>query len=94
MVEPAEKILALLNRGFDFGLQTVEGSECSVNPFPVIKPTNNLIILDLTSEQYVQLVSSILVGAEWAYPDQSHQILWNFIKSVHCPPRYGRTRLL
>lgn len=86
MSERQEKIIALQNRGFDFLTQTVEGTECSTVPFPMIKETDNLIVLNLSSRQWVQIASSILVGAQWAYPDISQQIFWDFTKAMHCPP--------
>lgn len=86
MGEAQEKILAFENQFHEFITQTVEGIECVSMPFPVIKPTENLVTLKLTQGELLQLLSSIQVGAEWTYPDKSQQILFNFMKGLICPP--------
>jgi len=85
-MEPQEKILAFSNRFHEFGTQTIEGADCVISPFPYIDPEQNKITLELTGEQITELVSSIQIGAEWAYPDKSHQILFNFLKGMICAP--------
>lgn len=86
-MEPQEKIIAFDNRFFEFNQQQVDLGECvTPNPFFVLNSEENLIVLKLSAQQYLEIVSSLLVGAEWTYPDKSHQILWNFVKAVHCPP--------
>lgn len=86
MSEAQEKILAFDNQFHEFITQTVEGIECVSMPFPVIKPTDNLVTLRLTQGELLQLLSSIQVGAEWTYPDKSQQILFNFMKGLICAP--------
>lgn len=86
MVEAQEKILAFDNQFFEFGTQTVEGVDCVVTPFPVIAPENNLVTLKLTQGELREILSSIQIGSEWAYPDKSHQILFNFMKGMICAP--------
>lgn len=86
MSEPQEKILAFDNQFHEFGTQTVQGVECVSTPFPVISSDANTLTLELTGLELRELLSSIQVGAEWAYPDKSHQILFNFMKGLICAP--------
>lgn len=87
MGEIQEKILAYDNQFHEFGTQTVEGVECVTTPFPVIVESGNLVNLELSQTELRELLSSIQVGAEWAYPDKSHQILFNFMKGLICSPQ-------
>lgn len=86
MSEPQEKILAFDNQFHEFGTQEVVGVDCVATPFPFITETDNLVSLNLTQVELRELLSSIQVGAEWTYPDKSHQILFNFMKGLICPP--------
>lgn len=85
-MEPSEKILAWGNKFHEFETQTVEGVECVSTPFPLINESSNKLNLDLTAEQLRELLSSIQIGAEWAYPDKSQQILFNFWRGLICAP--------
>lgn len=87
MSEKQEKILAFDNQFHEFGTQTVEGVECVTTPFPIIVESGNLVNLELSQTELRELLSSIQVGAEWAYPDKSQQILFNFMKGLICSPQ-------
>lgn len=84
MSESQEKILAFDNQFHEFGTQIVEGVECVSTPFPIIVESGNYVFLDLTETELRELLSSIQIGAEWAYPDKSQQILFNFMKGLIC----------
>jgi hypothetical protein len=86
MVAPAEKILAWENQFHTFITQIVTGTDCVSNPFPVLNEGENLVSLKLTGEQLRRIISSLQVGAEWAYPDISQQIVFDFWQAFACPP--------
>lgn len=91
MSENQEKILAFDNQFHEFGTQIVEGVECVSTPFPVIVESGNKLSLELSQIELRELLSSIQVGAEWAYPDKSQQILFNFMKGLICAPSNPET---
>jgi hypothetical protein len=64
----------------------VTGTDCVSNPFPVLNEGENLVSLRLTGEQLRRIISSLQVGAEWAYPDISQQIVFDFWQAFACPP--------
>jgi hypothetical protein len=65
--------------------QTVEGAECSV-PFVSLNDTENLVILKLTALEITEILSALYAGAEMTYPTKYLQVIWNFLKGIHCPP--------
>jgi len=86
MTMPQEKILAWDNQFHEEITQTVVGSDCITIPLPQIDPDVNAITLNLTAIELREMLSSIQIGAEWAYPDKSQQILFNFMRGLICPP--------
>lgn len=82
---PDYEQLAFRNRWVKKLVQQVEGVEC-FTPFVVLNPTDNLVVLNLSDEQYRQIFDCILLGADIIYPDISHQIMVNWLKGIHCPP--------
>lgn len=65
--------------------QTVEGADCFA-PFVSLNPTENLIVLNLTEQEYLEMFSALYAGAEFTYPEKYLQIIANFLKGIHCPP--------
>lgn len=84
MSESQEKILAFDNKFHEFGTQIVTGTDCVISPFPIIDESENYIFLTLTGSELREILSSIEIGSQWAYPDKSQQILFNFMKGLIC----------
>lgn len=64
--------------------QMIEGADCSA-PFANINNGLNRLVLDLTGEQITEMLSALYIGAEFVYPSHYLQIVWNFLKAIHCP---------
>jgi len=69
-------------------VQTLEGVDC-FTPFADLNTDSNQILLELTEQEFTQMFSALMVGADVAYPDISHQIVINFLRGLHCPPAFG-----
>lgn len=52
----------------------------------LLNPENNLIVLSLSEFEFTRLFSAIMTGAEISYPDESHQVMVDFLKGIQCPP--------
>lgn len=59
------------------------------NPHVVLIPDMNLLTLRLTEDEFIEILSSIYVGAEFAYPEKYLQILFNFLNGVQSPALLG-----
>jgi len=66
-------------------IQQTEGTDCFV-PFVNLNAEENLVMLKLTAAEYTKMLSALMNGAEISYPDESMQIVVNFLKGIHCPP--------
>lgn len=82
--QPFER-LAWQNRFVRELIQPMEGTDCFV-PFVSLAPEDNIIVLKLSEVEYVKMFSALLTGADITYPDESTQIVINFLKGLHCPP--------
>lgn len=65
--------------------QIIEGADC-FSPFAFLNPTENLVVLKLTEQEWTELLSSAWWGAMFAYPEKYLQIVTNLLKGIHCPP--------
>jgi hypothetical protein len=65
--------------------QVVNGLDCFI-PEAQVYEDENLVALNLTAQEFTEMLSSLYFGAEFAYPDRFMQIVVNFLKGIHCPP--------
>lgn len=65
--------------------QIIEGADC-FSPFAFLNPTENLVVLKLTEQEWTEMLSSVWWGAMFAYPEKYLQIVTNLLKGIHCPP--------
>lgn len=42
------------------------------------------ITLNLTSDEFTELLSAVMTGADLIYPEKSHQIVWHLLAAVSC----------
>jgi len=63
--------------------QEIEGYSCEGSP-QLLDTGSNIITLDLTSEQWTKIYSSILTGSDLIYPYDSHAVMWSWLKGVEC----------
>lgn len=85
MSEQPFEHLAYRNRFVKELRQPLDGVDC-FQPFVNLNPENNLIVLNLSEAQFLQIYSALLTGADIVYPDESIQVVANFLKGLHCPP--------
>lgn len=85
MVEQPFEHLAYQNRFVKHLIQPLTGVDC-FQESALLNPENNLITLKLSEAEFVKMYSSLLTGADICYPDESLQIVANFLKGIHCPP--------
>lgn len=65
--------------------QEVLGTDC-FNPYVDLKPTDNLVSLRLTADEFKEMLSALYNGAVMTYPDTFLQIIANFLRGIHCDP--------
>lgn len=82
--QPFER-LAYQNRFVKELIQPLVGVDCFQERAD-LNVDDNLIALRLSEAQFIQIYSSLLTGADICYPDESLQIVANFLKALHCPP--------
>lgn len=85
MSEQPFKQLAWRNRFTKHLIQPLEGVDCFQENV-LLNPENNLIVLNLSEAQFLRLFTSVMTGAEISYPDESMQVVVDFLKGVQCPP--------
>jgi len=85
MSEQPFKQLAWRNRFTKHLIQPLEGVDCFQENV-ILNPENNLIVLNLSEAQFLRLFTSVMTGAEISYPDESMQVVVDFLKGVQCPP--------
>lgn len=54
--------------------------------FASINPLRNLLFLDVTGQEFDEMLSALYVGAEFAYPEKYLEIVFNFLSAVQAPP--------
>lgn len=42
-------------------------------------------IVSMTGDEFTEVLSALMTGADLSYPEKSHQVVWNFLKSVEYP---------
>ena len=82
--QPFER-LAWQNRWIEHLVLPVSGADCFV-PFVNINPSDNLLVMRLSEQQIVRMLSALQTGAIITYPDEWLQIMVDFLSSIHCPP--------
>lgn len=85
MSEQPFKWLDWRNRFTKHLIQPLEGVDCFQENV-LLNTENNLIVLNLSEAQFVRMFSAIMTGAEISYPDESMQVVADFLKGVQCPP--------
>lgn len=82
--QPFER-LAYRNRFVKRLIQQTTGTECFV-PFVSLQNEDNLVVLKLSAAQINRMFSALITGADIVYPDESMQIMVDFLSGIHCPP--------
>lgn len=85
MSEQPFQRLAWQNRWVRYIQQPLVGADCFQESV-LLNPENNLIVLNLSEFEFTRLFSAIMTGAEISYPDESHQVMVDFLKGIQCPP--------
>lgn len=66
--------------------QNITYGSCENEPF--VFPDNTTpkdVVFRLTETEWVKLFSCIMTGADIEYPEQSHEIMWSWLRQVECP---------
>jgi len=77
--------LAYKDRWVELLTQSIEDDVDCFEMFKDLNEDSNLIVLDLSQEQFTRMYSALTVGADFAYPEKSHQIAIDFLRGLHCP---------
>ena len=85
MSEQPFKWLDWRNRLTRYLIQPLDGVDCFQESV-LLNPENNLIMLNLTEGQFLKMFSALMTGAEISYPDESLQLVADFLKGIQCPP--------
>lgn len=72
---------------FTRGQSPINGdADCSI-PFPFLaQDTENKIVQYWTGEQVTKMFSALKTGADLMFPEAANDILWWFLKGIHCAP--------
>ena len=81
---PAEK-LAYQNRFVKQLVQELQGYEASTSLPQVISGPDNIIILQVSLEEWVKILSSVFTGADFCYPEESDTVRWSLLRAVEQP---------
>lgn len=85
MSEQPFQRLAWQNRWVRYIQQPLVGADCFQESV-LLNPENNIMVLNLSEFEFTRLFSAIMTGAEISYPDESHQVIVDFLKGIQCPP--------
>lgn len=79
--------LAWRDKYVEFLQQTlsIDETDCEINPFFALDEENNYILLKLSEQQFIQIFSALMTGADLTYPEMAHQVVWDFVKGINCP---------
>lgn len=86
MSEQPFQRLAWQNRWVRYIQQPLSEAADCFQESVLLNPENNLIVLNLSEFEFTRLFSAIMTGAEISYPDESHQVMVDFLKGIQCPP--------
>lgn len=80
--------LAYQNRFVRQLVQTLENyseASCEDKTPQIISGEDNLIILRVSLDEWIKLVSSVFTGADICYPSESDTVRWSLLRAVECP---------
>jgi len=86
MSEQPFQRLAWQNRWVRYIQQPLSEAADCFQESVLLNPENNIIVLNLSEFEFTRLFSAIMTGAEISYPDESHQVMVDFLKGIQCPP--------
>lgn len=66
-------------------LETYNGASCEGTTPQVISGEDNVIILRVSLDEWIKLLSSVFTGADICYPDESDSVRWTLLRAVECP---------
>lgn len=85
MPADAMEPLAYQNRFVRQLVQTMTDYEASDATPQVISGPDNMIILQVSLEEWIKLTSSVFTGADICYPDESDSVRWILFRAVEQP---------
>lgn len=85
MPADAMEPLAYQNRFVRQLVQTMNDYEASDATPQVISGPDNMVILQVSLEEWIKLVSSVFTGADICYPDESDSVRWILLRAVEQP---------
>lgn len=65
--------------------QTMTGGSGSLPPVSFQDDVSTDILISLTGNEFNKILSCLMTGADLAYPDQSHEIVWSFLRQIEYP---------
>jgi len=81
---PMER-LAYKNRFVKQLVQELEGYEASSATPQTVSGPDNTIILQVSYEEWIKLLSSVYTGADICYPEESDTVRWTLLRAVEQP---------
>ena len=55
---------------------------------PITFPDNTTpikFVVEMSLNEFTSVLSALMTGADLSYPDESHQVVWNFLRNLECP---------
>lgn len=55
---------------------------------PIWFPDNTTpikFVVEMNLNEFTKILSALLTGADLSYPEQSHEVVWSFLRQVECP---------
>ena len=66
-------------------VQTISGGSSALPPVQFQPGVPTEFIVSLTQEEWNEVFSALLTGADLTYPDKSHEVVWHLLKQVEYP---------
>jgi len=82
---PLDRRLAFRDRYVWNLSQTISGGSSDLPPVVFIPDTPVRFVVEWTEQEFTEVFSALLTGADLTYPEKSHAVVWNLLKQVEYP---------
>lgn len=65
--------------------QTISGGSSELPPVQFVPDVSTPFLVSWTQNQWEQVFSALMNGADLTYPEQSHEVVWHLLKMVEYP---------
>jgi hypothetical protein len=66
-------------------VQTAGGETGSLAPLSFLPDAQTFVLVSFNQAEFNRVFSALMAGADLVYPEQSHQVVWDFLKFIEYP---------